>query len=857
VGAIIRTTNIRACLLSLIVSLAIVCGASARPTLDTGDPVGFFTTVANKMLLDTFSYGVTNIPVYSNSVFVYTPSVQRLLQLSANIYEASTTNFYPTIFRPLFEQDNFGNVFIIGYTNLSSGSGFNTVSGAGDPQLALPYDISDLSSFSAYAPIADIHGFVNVYGVPWIIGAKKGFPNFNEFSMQDVVRVTRLLQVTRPTTNSLPTATNQMYLFSITNWLGVEFWNSYTNGYSNQVQVVVNDSLTMQMTLPNGTVPSLPINPNPSIFALSIFTNVSIWPGRSFVLPLNTNVMFVPTSQYDFLNQQFDYVGANPNPSFESIPPPFANLPQILLQVTNRLQAFMLDGTGTRVIDYVSFAGPQSTRNLNSEIFNTNSVVVSLDSQYTNLVWSTATNTFLNSVNPLGIDTQIAISSGAISYDQTYWTSSPQQVGTPQSEIDGFRHFLNPAYATQSQYPPYTTNLAVQVPFAPSISTYEYTSWQANDPLVHYMQSDLYFTGSDPQNGASGIQTGIHRAAVTLATQLPLLPDLGNVNVRYQPWGIKPPTVGTGISQQNYDVNPFNLAFKDPLASNSDSWNFPSGNGIPLNALGQIHRGTPWQTVYLKAHNILTEINPVNPALGYVGTNTWMIWTGDYDANDAIAMAPVQDWHLVSLLADLLNTNDLITLFSVNNLDQNAWQGLLDGLTALTNTIAYPQFSGTQYSTLTVSSNSVQAMTIANAIESIRSSQPAQIFADVGDVFGTLELSEASPFLNTNSIILNGKVIPGSQQQFYGISDEAYEILPSQLLPLLRADSVGSVLLTNNQTIVQFTGYDCHIYVIQTSSDLVNWNNVSTNYPVQGHFSLPIPPVLNSPEQFYRSALLP
>ena len=69
--------------------------------------------------------------------------------------------------------------------------------------------------------------------MPWIIGAKKGFPNFNEFSMQDVVKVTRKLQVTRLTTNSPPNATNQMYVISVTNSLGVEFWNSYTNGYTN------------------------------------------------------------------------------------------------------------------------------------------------------------------------------------------------------------------------------------------------------------------------------------------------------------------------------------------------------------------------------------------------------------------------------------------------------------------------------------------------------------------------------------------------------------------------------------------------------------------------------------------------
>ena len=111
---------------------------------------------------------------------------------------------------------------------------------------------------------------------------------------------------------------------------------------------------------------------------------------------------YLPNSQYDFQNERFDYVGDNPSPSFETIQPyAFANLPQMLLQVTNRLQAFMLDGTGTHVIDYVSFAGPQSTRNLNSEIFNTNIQSLFVDSYFTNLVWSTAPDGL---GNPLGID---------------------------------------------------------------------------------------------------------------------------------------------------------------------------------------------------------------------------------------------------------------------------------------------------------------------------------------------------------------------------------------------------------------------------------------------------------------------
>ncbi len=61
-----------------------------------------------------------------NSNFVYRPAVQRVLQLAANIYDATTNNTFalgkdfPTVFRPLFqaEQSN-GNVFVNGYTNVS------------------------------------------------------------------------------------------------------------------------------------------------------------------------------------------------------------------------------------------------------------------------------------------------------------------------------------------------------------------------------------------------------------------------------------------------------------------------------------------------------------------------------------------------------------------------------------------------------------------------------------------------------------------------------------------------------------------------------------------------------------------
>jgi hypothetical protein len=225
-----------------------------------------------------------------------------------------------------------------------------------------------------------------------------------------------------------------------------------------------------------------------------------------------------------------------------------------------------------------------------------------------------------------------------------------------------------------------------------------------------------------------------------------------------------------------------------------------------------------------------------------------MNWTGDLDANDAAAMSPVNDRHLASLLASMFNTNDFRSLFSVNNPNPDAWAVLLDGLTALTNNLTDAQInSGTpQFDLLVISSNSPQTSAIAAAIQSARASHPGGYFSDVGDVLATPQLTEQSPFLNWND----------SVQQQDGISDVAYEMIPSQLLSLLRTDSIGSVASLNGQIQVQFTGYDSHAYAVQVSSDLMNWTTVSTNSPANGTFNFMISAPINASQQFFRSVLL-
>ena len=124
----------------------------------------------------TNAFGVTDIPVWVSNRFVYTPAVQRVLQLAANIYDASTNSYFPSVFRPLFSRDSARctgtNLYVSGYAWVPS------VTGTGDPQLAMPVDAAALATMYS---IPSSNLAVNVYGVPWIIGAKKGFPNFNEF----------------------------------------------------------------------------------------------------------------------------------------------------------------------------------------------------------------------------------------------------------------------------------------------------------------------------------------------------------------------------------------------------------------------------------------------------------------------------------------------------------------------------------------------------------------------------------------------------------------------------------------------------------------------------------------------------
>jgi len=791
-------------------------------------PLTFFTNAADRMLraytknwLDanptnyaaTFNFQVTNaspfglrIPVLISNQFVYSPAVQRVLQLAANLFDASTNTFYPSVFRPTFMTTNesgFGNVYINGFVDIglyASRSGLVV----GTAPLDTPLDVTD--PFLVFNALPNsFRG--NVYGVPWIIGAKKGFPSFNKFTMENVVQVTRKLQIARSTVPTTSTAdliyTNQLFVFNISNSIGVECWNSYNSNYLslNTIQIVANDNLTMMLT--NSGAPTTVFNSYPLPYSINsnlVMGSLVPWTGsapwgpnqtdgnpavNSFKVLITNSVMFLTNSAFYFgtpagaFHNGFLPVGAGFG--WETNKTDFS-FPQFGLFTTNRLQMFMLDGN--HVIDYVQFAGPQSGRNLNAEIQTTGTA-----SGYDNM-WNT--NLDANNV-PWGIRSQIDVSDGNVPLNLSYW-SDPNA----SDEIDGFFVFMGgspsgmpfPKVNNIGLFQSIATNYIAQVPYTPTVTAYEYTSWQANDPLVHYLTSDLNFVGTEKNGPTTGINLLTSDKAV-----IPR-PSFSTSNDRYQPWG-------RTLTMANMDVNPWNLAYRDPLVRGSDSWDFPTNKFPNIGWLGRVHRGTPWQSVYLKATNILNWVtSSPNPN----GASTWEIWTGNFNPTNTAFTAPVQDRMLFDLFTTTINDNASRGTLSVNQSGLAAWSALFSGMVAITNTAIDTfqfqtpfryQYQNTltnyagmivqpagPYYNLATPPPMVQIVQGINATRANTNLFPLQAFTHVGDILSVPQLTEQSPFLHLN----NGNVVDGIQVT-NGISDEMYEWLPQQTMSLLRVST--------------------------------------------------------------------
>ncbi|MGD0615454.1 MAG: hypothetical protein ABSA69_08465, partial [Verrucomicrobiota bacterium] len=696
--------------------------------------------------------------------------------------------------------------------------------------LTIPIDLNDPV---ARASIGAAPTHLNIYGVPWIIGARKGFPNLNEIVMQSAAQITRKLLIRKPyiiTTDFTQFQTAQVFLIGISNVLGVEVWNSYSNTYPRAVYIQADGTLSMTLTNDFGYNLSLSY---PLGGAITGATNVAagVWQGtgwqpgvfapsnpQSFLVLLLTNVVFLPDSAYQVnpLPGLFISVTTNIAQNWSLNPP--GSFPQPLwgLNITNRIRCMIIDEgvAGGRVIDYVQLNGLNSYRDLAGEVY-------SPDPSFTN-VWNTNLVSSIFGLMPQGLNNQIMISMGQPDLGNSFWVDN--MIGAPQgiyrqNAIDYFLVFLGLTPSLENSGLQ-NTQLVMQVPFTPTSKEIQLLTWQANDPLLHYTLGDLTYRGL----------TSLYSIVPPNASFPSAASNFWHYTDRYDPWGGNPAIGPVG------DRNAYLTSLKDPMVRSSDEWDFPSGEPLSFATLGRIHRGTPWQTVYLKASDI--------------ALSTWINWTGDFvnwapaegigDVPDAAFSRPVMDRDLIDLLGPMLSTNNPGRRLSINNSDINAWLAVLNGMPVQTNS--------SPVATLIVSSNSLQALLIAQGINDARFNLfMNHIFLHLGDILATPQLSEQSPFLNTAQL---------QTLSAGGLSDEMMECIPSQVLSLLREDSWGSITCSNTQLRVHFTGYDGCAYAIQASSNLKDWRDVGTYCPANGVFSFPVSAPPGIRREFYRSVLL-
>ena len=237
--------------------------------------VQFFVNAADRLLGTQTNFiilqpGTTNptplstslIPVYP--INYYTPSVHRMLQLAANIYDASNPKIvsaptntyfdYPSVFRPVFKTDNT-NIWITGYVEVTNTNPLTADYNFPAYSLLVPSNVTAIVNGIKAAGNNLANEKFNVYGVPWVIGAKKGLPNFNQVSLESFTGLTRKLQVVKSTpTATTMSQTNVQYILSVSNELMAEAWNSYAATYPRKVDIGYSDTLGMTLTNENGPV---------------------------------------------------------------------------------------------------------------------------------------------------------------------------------------------------------------------------------------------------------------------------------------------------------------------------------------------------------------------------------------------------------------------------------------------------------------------------------------------------------------------------------------------------------------------------------------------------------------------------
>jgi hypothetical protein len=736
--------------------------------------LAFFTNAAIRLLASSgYNFNITNIQIYPTNY--YTPSVHRLLQLAANMYDATTTRFVdqtnqmPTVFRPVLTYGVGGkdNVYITGYVPVVTAT-------------EIVNNFDRLKDLTLLEDRRNLNENDLAYGVPLVIGAKKGLPNFNEFAGQTAVQVTRKLEFRR-NVNGDVSETNQMYVVSVTNNFGLEAWNSYSNSYTRPLRLMVqaevfgvmtNDQndLVLDAVHRTGVVdtnyPARTWAGYVNLNAASISFRVPIHPATNNYYLLTNSTYVNSTKTLVPLSEVFERNSLLPNLN-------------LYLNLRTRFKFALIDVQTSRLVDFVSLDSVEDTLDI--------SYVISRDSAYSERarysadarpgsLW--ATNRSKNDIKTptYGILNQIGLGMGTITLNnEEQWRNFIQNAAYAEPREAAQERFRNAMLKNDT--------VGAQVfyaPFDPIRTIYSNAKWQVNDPLVHYTIGDLMLPGDT------------NRLELDVTFHSPIN-NLGVLNPRYQPWTKELPAGSSSPTRFDWTV-------KDPLVTRSDDWDFPTNKFPNIGWLGRVHRGTPWQTVYLKSpstdmikwrdwtRNLLTPVN-----YGQLDTNRW-----GYNTNysDAELTRPDRDRELFDLFTTSFSESASRGKMSINQTNMAAWSAMLSGVLVMTNTVTDTRLTDNPlmrptndwmvvqpagiYDQTLAPTQWPQVAQMVRGMNAVRATTNFHgSFKKLGDILAVPQLTVESPFINRAT----------QQQRERAIDDAAVERIPQQILGLLKVES--------------------------------------------------------------------
>jgi hypothetical protein len=746
----------------------------------------------------------------------YTAEVHQLLQLAANLYDATTNRgtsypYLPSVFRPVFTNDNDA-ILISGFVEADNAD-------------FLTNAWLDLEVTTDRAQLTDdlVRSNANVFGQPIVIGAKKGFPNFNEFHLQSSVQVTRRLQGQKSTPSGVPVI-RQAYELGISNFFGVEAWNSYTSAFPAALEMRVTHRATVTLTVNNNVLAGPPLN---SSINYAFNTNILAgdWMPEQFRLPLSNLVVTLPDSQFYFLAPNFRPIQTNL--AFESIVG--FPVPDWKLYVTNRVQFVLIAETqdgSKHVVDFVNLD------NLNGSVDISRALVgppdIFLDStNFENSFWLTNRLAGFPLAATAGITNQLYVSTTDAMSDAEWRSLSlnPFSGLQKQKAIDGFRQFLGMSPIFNATNPP-TTGLLALAPFTPTRKIDLQMSWQVNDPLVHYHFEDLH----DP------LYANTNNIRVLRPVDMPEPSNLGQLNRRFRPWG---GLVG----------NAFNSAIKDAFIRRSEDWDFPAEHIVNILWLDRVHRGTPWQTVYLGS---LAE-NPSN----------WVRWAG------SPATHPTNDWSLIDLflaraLGLITSSDSTAAPVIVNNtIAANTAASIGSAVCVAPGSAPLLANNIVAFNTAGIFKQGNESMTLrTNDVFGNGAFDYSGVTAGAGDIAvdpefvspanGNFDLLASSPCLDIGdeSVFTSGWLLGDEAARRAGahVDMGAYELSPESP-PAITAEWFDP---STDEFGFRLHGFTGHSYAIERSDDLIHWTPIFTNTTANGFFDFADPDGPSLARRFYR-----